>query len=183
MTRDTIGKWRSGVSFHELICDQNCSAYTTYRWIYYFNFSKVFEFLDTAFIVLRKKPLIFLHYYHHVATMLYCWWGIIVMPFVNCTGWIFALMNLIVHSVMYTYYALTALGYRPSWNVFVTIIQIAQMFGGIYVLYASTTCHHFVVDSTFWVPFLMYLSYLLLFCQIFGEKYLFPSKSQKTKTE
>jgi len=185
MIRDSIIKfWIEQVSISELICDQTCSSYSTYRWIFYFNFSKVFEFLDTVFIVLRKKPLIFLHWYHHVATMMYCWWGIIVMPPVNCTGWFFALMNLIVHSMMYTYYALTALDYRPSWAVIVTSLQISQMFGGIIVLYISMQCHHFTIDSTFWVPLLMYASYLILFLQIFGEKYIFPSKDQsKTKVE
>lgn len=40
--------------------------------VFLFNVSKVFEFVDTIFIVLRKKPLMFLHYYHHVVTMLFC---------------------------------------------------------------------------------------------------------------
>ena len=42
--------------------------------MFLFDLSKVFEFVDTIFIVLRKKPLIFLHYYHHVSTMLFCWY-------------------------------------------------------------------------------------------------------------
>lgn len=31
------------------------------------------ELGDTIFVVLRKKPLIFLHWYHHVTVLLYCW--------------------------------------------------------------------------------------------------------------
>ena len=42
-------------------------------WVQLFIFSKVPELVDTAFIVLRKKPLIFLHWYHHVTVLLYCW--------------------------------------------------------------------------------------------------------------
>lgn len=35
--------------------------------------SKVFEFGDTAFVVLRKQDLKFIHYYHHVVTAV-SWW-------------------------------------------------------------------------------------------------------------
>uniref|UniRef100_A0A914R0T5 Elongation of very long chain fatty acids protein n=1 Tax=Parascaris equorum TaxID=6256 RepID=A0A914R0T5_PAREQ len=33
----------------------------------------VMEFGDTAFIVLRKRPLLFLHWYHHVTVLVYTW--------------------------------------------------------------------------------------------------------------
>lgn len=42
-------------------------------WTEQFAMSKVFEFADTAFIVLRKRPLIFLHWYHHVTVLVYTW--------------------------------------------------------------------------------------------------------------
>ena len=37
----------------------------------------------------------------------------------HCAGYWFAAMNLLIHSIMYTYYALTSLGYRPQWNKYV----------------------------------------------------------------
>lgn len=38
-----------------------------------FDVFKVLEFGDTLFIVLRKRPLIFLHWYHHITVLMYTW--------------------------------------------------------------------------------------------------------------
>lgn len=40
-----------------------------------FCFSKLPELVDTVFIVLRKQPLIFLHWYHHASVLIYCWFS------------------------------------------------------------------------------------------------------------
>ncbi len=40
-----------------------------------FCFSKLPELIDTVFIVLRKQPLIFLHWYHHASVLVYCWFS------------------------------------------------------------------------------------------------------------
>eukprot|EP00122_Pirum_gemmata_P011475 Pgem_evm2s10633 len=42
-------------------------------WTTLFIFSKIPELFDTMFIVLRKRPLIFLHWYHHITVLAYCW--------------------------------------------------------------------------------------------------------------
>ncbi|PAV56984.1 hypothetical protein WR25_08132 [Diploscapter pachys] len=44
-----------------------CYRYESYKgesgyWIWMFMVSRLFEFIDTIFIVLRKRPLIFLHW-------------------------------------------------------------------------------------------------------------------------
>ena len=40
-----------------------------------FPLSKLPELLDTSFIVLRKTPLSFLHWYHHITVFVYCWYS------------------------------------------------------------------------------------------------------------
>jgi len=61
------------------------------------------ELGDTVFIVLRKQPLIFLHYYHHVTVLCYIW---LTADAINSTCVWFGVMNYGIHSLMYSYYAL-----------------------------------------------------------------------------
>jgi elongation of very long chain fatty acids protein 6 len=42
-------------------------------------------------------------------------------------------MNYGVHALMYFYFFLTSLGYKPVWNLLVTVLQISQMVVGVAV--------------------------------------------------
>ena len=42
-------------------------------WLLLFVLSKFPELVDTAFIVLKRGDLIFLHWYHHITVLLFCW--------------------------------------------------------------------------------------------------------------
>lgn len=101
-------------------------------WSLLFALSKIVELGDTMFIVLRKKPLIFLHYYHHVAVLVYT---IHSGAEHTAPGQAFISMNYLAHSFMYTYYAICAAGKRlPRWvSMMVTTIQTTQMFLGVAV--------------------------------------------------
>jgi len=151
-------------------------------WPTFFCLSKVPELIDTLFIVLRKRPLRFLHYYHHVATLLFCWhsWS------VGATygGW-FTFMNLFVHSIMYTYYAISALKLRVpnAVRVFITALQITQMFGGLGVLiYAALYLPTDPVNIYFGLT--MYLSYVVLFGKLFIDSYIVkPSSSSSSSSK
>ncbi|XP_061447919.1 elongation of very long chain fatty acids protein 2 isoform X2 [Rhineura floridana] len=96
-------------------------------WWYYF--SKVIEFADTIFFVLRKKnsQITFLHVYHH-ATMFNIWWC--VMNWIPCGQSFFGpTLNSFIHVLMYSYYGLSVI---PSmhkylwWKKYLTQAQLIQ---------------------------------------------------------
>ena len=42
-------------------------------WTAAFIYSKLFELFDTLWLLAKKRPVIFLHWYHHLTVLLYCW--------------------------------------------------------------------------------------------------------------
>ncbi|KAM8791987.1 very long chain fatty acid elongase 2 [Rhynchonycteris naso] len=96
-------------------------------WWYYF--SKLIEFLDTIFFVLRKKnsQITFLHVYHH-ASMFNIWWC--VLNWIPCGQSFFGpTLNSFIHILMYSYYGLSVF---PSmhkylwWKKYLTQAQLVQ---------------------------------------------------------
>jgi hypothetical protein len=136
-------------------------------WAQLFVFSKTPELGDTVFIILRKKPLIFLHWYHHVTVLLYTWHSYYHMEAYSIY---FAAMNYTVHAVMYLYYALAAMKIRLCKPYYVTMMQISQMFLGIGVClscwyyYARGNTYNIHLGNL-WAGGLMYASYAILFLQ------------------
>merc|ERR1719487_540829 len=100
-----------------------------------FIYSKVAELFDTLWLILRKSPVILLHWYHHVTVLLYCWHSYSIRI---GTGLWFASMNYTVHSIMYFYFGLTQTGERgrkfaKRFAMLVTSLQLLQMVVGIVV--------------------------------------------------
>ncbi|KAM9513967.1 very long chain fatty acid elongase 6 [Salvelinus alpinus] len=163
------------------VCDQSFyNGPVSKFWAYAFVLSKAPELGDTLFIVLRKQKLIFLHWYHHITVLLYSWYS--YKDMVAGGGW-FMTMNYLVHSVMYSYYALRAAGFKVSRNfaMFITLTQITQMLVGCvvnYLVYSwmqqGQECPSHV-QNIVWSS-LMYLSYFVLFCQFFHEAYIDKTK-------
>ena len=148
-----------------------------------FVFSKLLELGDTVFIVLRKTPLSFLHWYHHVTVLLYCWYGLGTR---NAAGHWFISINLGVHSVMYSYYMFKAMGFRisPSIAKSITILQLLQflvglvlLFTGVWLKWGGQTCAMNEVHIK--AGFVMYGSYFLLFMNFFYQRYIKPSPKKK----
>lgn len=156
-------------------------------WAAAFVLSKVAEFGDTAFIVLRKQPLTLLHWYHHVTVMVYVWFSYVEA---TAPGLWFAFVNYAVHAVMYTYYAFRSLKYRPpQWlKMLVTVLQLTQMVFGcalnIYVFYLKSGGHPCDQSAeNLYYSSAMYLSYFVLFSKFFYETYMAPTSDSAKKLE
>ncbi|WFD24186.1 very-long-chain 3-oxoacyl-CoA synthase [Malassezia equina] len=87
---------------------------------YYF---KYWEFIDTFFLVIKKKKLMFLHVYHHMATAALCYSQIVNQ---TTLSWVIISLNLAVHVIMYGYYAMASVGIRCPWKKWITTGQIVQ---------------------------------------------------------
>ncbi|KAG9346176.1 hypothetical protein AGOR_G00202300 [Albula goreensis] len=169
--------------FKQSVCDQSFyRAPVSKFWAYAFVLSKAPELGDTVFIVLRKQRLIFLHWYHHITVLLYSWYS--YKDQVAGGGW-FMTMNYLVHSLMYSYYAARAAGWRVprSCAMIITTTQIVQMVMGlavsglVYLWMQEGRCPSYL-DNIMWGS-LMYLSYLLLFSSFFYQSYLKGGKRPK----
>jgi hypothetical protein len=162
--------------YYETVCwtTQAKVGYGVYGfWTAAFALSKVAELIDTLFLLLQKKPVNFLHWYHHATVLWYCWDGYVNQA---SSGIYFAVINYGVHALMYFYYFLTAMGHRPTWAQMVTNLQITQMFMGIgiclstfYYKFYATGCS--VTDRSLYAGLVIYGSYLILFMDFAAKRY------------
>ncbi|CAG2118165.1 unnamed protein product, partial [Medioppia subpectinata] len=92
-------------------------------------YSKLFDLFDTVFFVLRKKSnqITFLHVYHHFMVPILGWVGAKLCPQTVIVE-VFCLLNSIVHTVMYSYYLLSAFGPQIQpylwWKRYITRLQL-----------------------------------------------------------
>eukprot|EP00932_Pfiesteria_piscicida_P002754 SRR837773.12679.p1 GENE.SRR837773.12679~~SRR837773.12679.p1 ORF type:complete len:285 (-),score=59.03 SRR837773.12679:11-757(-) len=154
-------------------------------WVALFIFSKYFELIDTFFLVLRKRNVGFLHWYHHFSVLLYTWHAYI---WETPTGIYFVSMNYSVHAIMYFYYFLAGVAKPPRWALFVTILQLAQMGLGIFatVSHMHRLHYHTVVGCDGHLPnsFLalgMYTTYFYLFGEFLVKRYCRRKSSSGAK--
>eukprot|EP00522_Entomoneis_paludosa_P009680 CAMPEP_0172448440 /NCGR_PEP_ID=MMETSP1065-20121228/7464_1 /TAXON_ID=265537 /ORGANISM="Amphiprora paludosa, Strain CCMP125" /LENGTH=296 /DNA_ID=CAMNT_0013199941 /DNA_START=24 /DNA_END=914 /DNA_ORIENTATION=+ len=153
----------------------NYGSGSTGLWVQMFILSKFPELIDTFFIVIHKKKLIFLHWYHHVTVLLYCWHSYVTK---SPPGIFFVVMNYTVHAMMYFYYFLMAAKLKPKWlqAAYITAAQISQMvvgvavtLSGFYYYKTDASCQIEADNNT--AAFVMYGSYLFLFLQFFVGRY------------
>ncbi|KAB8556613.1 hypothetical protein FH972_025650 [Carpinus fangiana] len=99
-------------------------------WGWFFYLSKFYEVFDTIIILAKGKRSSTLQTYHHAGAMMCMWAG---MRYRGPPIWMFALVNAGIHTIMYTYYTLSAVGIRVPKAVkqLITTAQIMQFLVGI----------------------------------------------------
>lgn len=136
--------WKRGL-WDGVVCEKNNMKGAMYYWAYMFYLSKFYELLDSYLLVLKKKPLIFLHVYHHAIVITVCWVGFEgpwAMALFQSLLW-----NTLVHVFMYSHYMLAQLGFNTWWKRYLTQGQICQFVFGIFI--TTVFCFAYVKDLSF----------------------------------
>jgi hypothetical protein len=161
------------------VCRNGMASYgqggTVALWSVLFVYSKYFELVDTALLILRKKQVSFLHWFHHASVVLL---SINALAYYSPSALIMSGMNSLVHTVMYTYYAIAAIRTRPPrrWGKLVTKLQLVQMWVGV-LLGVANYLGQRIIDNCHSVPshnaliLGIYVSYLVLFTRFYFTKY------------
>eukprot|EP00123_Amoebidium_parasiticum_P012619 comp21477_c0_seq1/m.29734 comp21477_c0_seq1/g.29734 ORF comp21477_c0_seq1/g.29734 comp21477_c0_seq1/m.29734 type:complete len:267 (-) comp21477_c0_seq1:687-1487(-) len=116
--------------------DVSLNRYWFHLYVYYL--SKFYELLDTVILVLKKRPVIFLHWYHHSIVIAMVWLWLECKPSYSSIG-MFA--NTLVHVFMYYYYMCAALKWSVWFKRHITSMQIVQFFSS-FVLWLPTLRYH-----------------------------------------
>ncbi|KAG8192350.1 hypothetical protein JTE90_002170 [Oedothorax gibbosus] len=155
---------------------ENAVKVTQICWIFFI--SKLVEFCDTIFFILRKKDnqVNFLHVFHHSTVPITAWYGVNYGP--GGYNLIFPTANSFVHMWMYLYYGLSALGPGIQkylwWKKYLTKLQLAQF---IFVTGYFLQLYLFPKENCGVSPFLVWLSlsqaiiYFMLFLHFYIKSY------------
>jgi len=156
-------------------------------WAFVWCVSKIPELIDTLFIVVRKKPLMFMHWYHHALTGYFSF-----VTFYEDNAYMIWVvwLNYFIHSWMYAYYCARALNYKipPQFAQLLTGAQIVQfmithaVMGALQyeVLTSKTNRSYAVTFKGFAIGAFMEVTYLMLWFRFYyisyigggGKKYL-----------
>uniref|UniRef100_A0A914Z3Z7 Elongation of very long chain fatty acids protein n=1 Tax=Panagrolaimus superbus TaxID=310955 RepID=A0A914Z3Z7_9BILA len=182
-----LGTWKLSSDYFQTIANYGivnsfCRNYnftngTTGFWAWLFVISKLIELVDTVFLVLRKRPLLFLHWYHHILTMIYIFYSYPFAPGFNRWG---IYMNYVVHSFMYSYYLIRSMKIKVPGFIakLITTLQLIQfIISVICIAYLAVIIHYqgYQCDfepKVFSLAIFMDFTYLLLFINFFYQSYV-----------
>ena len=112
------------VGLYDTLCDANDELWRDIRfWVIHFYISKYVEFGDTWIVLLKGRTPLFLQTFHHAAAVVLTW-GFIATSTTPVV--IVLVLNAAIHTLMYSYYALAALGVRSTLKQHLTEAQIVQ---------------------------------------------------------
>ncbi len=127
--------------------------------------SKFWELMDTVLLYVRHRPIVKLHWTHHVMTLVY---AVLALNRCSAGSMYFAALNYVVHSVMYAYYA--GLYWFPSWRQYgryVTQLQISQF---VWAMWCTWWLRDIFAPGTWVTAWCMYAYYLYQFIQILRHR-------------
>ncbi|KAJ2662285.1 hypothetical protein IW148_003013 [Coemansia sp. RSA 1199] len=167
---------------HAGLCDIDGLVWNSvlFKHNYLFYLSKYYELFDTAIILLKGRPASILQIYHHA--------GIVVIMYLSnyfspAVAIFMVWENAGVHTIMYSYYALTVAGINPPGKQYLTTLQIAQfLFGQASVLlyFVLPNCQTPAQRTWMWALTSYLLPLIALFAQFFAKTYRKkPSKQKK----
>ncbi|XP_050344606.1 elongation of very long chain fatty acids protein 7-like [Nymphalis io] len=138
--------------------------------------TKILDLVDTIVFVVRKKndQITFLHVYHHVFMVLVTWCSLKYDP---TDHWAFmAIVNCVIHIIMYTYYGISALGPRYRrylwWKKYLTIMQLLQfvlIFTHVVIQTYTSECP--MSSVTYWVGIFNLSLFICLFTDFYNKRY------------
>nr|ADN94475.1 delta-9 elongase [Pavlova pinguis] len=152
-----------------------------------FHYSKYVEYMDTAWLVMKGKPVSLLQGFHHFGAAWDTYFGI---TFQNEGIYVFVVLNAFIHTIMYAYYAATAAGLKFSLKFVITLMQITQFNVGFVMVYHYITLEYFRNSPELVFSYLFNYAYvctvLLLFMQFFymdnfGKKKAAAAAGKKKK--
>ncbi|GAM20812.1 hypothetical protein SAMD00019534_039870, partial [Acytostelium subglobosum LB1] len=166
-----------------LLCEQTPTAVNGRIgwWIYVFYLSKYYELFDTVILALKKKPLIFLHIFHHMAMVPVTWQWLSDQWLVG--SWWCVFVNSFIHTIMYYYYLQTTLGNDCWFKRYITTAQIVQFLTGTaivshwFYIRQSENCQGGIAPAI--VSYVINSMFILLFIRFYIKSYSRPKTGGK----
>jgi len=142
--------------------------------------SKFLDYFDTVFIILRgkeKQQLSFLHVYHH-ASIGMIWGALLYMGHGNGTAGFGALINSVIHCMMYSHYLWTSFGFNNPFKKMITQAQLIQFAMCIAHAVCVLAYEKILPRHMAWAQFVYHIQMLVLFGHFYRKSYIAAKKAK-----
>lgn len=141
--------------------------------VYLHYISKYIDYLDTLFIILRKKnnQLSFLHVYHHSSIGI-IWGYLLYIGHGNGTASFGCLVNSLIHVIMYSHYLITSFGINNPFKRYITQMQLAQfIILFIHSIIVISNYENFFPIKYAYIQFIYQIQMMILFTNFYKNNY------------